>query len=117
MSDNSQLQYTWVVEWNNPFAQHDNRGMLCYRLTVHQDVKPEDLEEFVRTEGFPAIAKISTRAVQFGTQYLLKDADRSRTDPLSNHQVDAVARKLATFAGHTLENGFFVVSGPSLTGS
>ncbi len=115
MPDSSQLQYTWVVEWNNPFAQHDNRGMLFYRLTVHQDVKAEDLEEFVKTEGFPAIAKISTRAVQFGAQYLLRDADRFRPDPLNSHQVEAVARKLGTFAGHTLENGFFVVSGPSLT--
>ena len=41
-----------VIEWHNPFTQHNNRGLLFYRVTVLPEVKPEDFEAFVKTKYF-----------------------------------------------------------------
>ena len=65
MADTEPLKYLWIVEWHNPFAQENNRGLLFYRLTVLPGVKPEDFEAFVKNEAFPAVGKILTRAIQY----------------------------------------------------
>jgi len=117
MSDNSKKKYLWVVEWDNPFAQHKNRGMLFYSITLLPDVEPEDFEKFMKEEAFPAIDGILTRAIRFGPQYLLEDAGEEGPDPLDNHQVIKVVKKLESLAARTLDNRFFIMTGPEHSSS
>jgi len=109
VADTEQLKYLWIVEWHNPFTQHNNRGLLFYRLTVLPGVKPEDFEAFVKSEAFPAVGKILTRAIQFERQYLIKDAEAIRPDALDGHQVEDMVKRLGAFAAHTREDSFIVV--------
>jgi len=109
LADTEPLKYLWIVEWHNPFAQENNRGLLFYRLTVLPGVKPEDFEAFVKNEAFPAVGKILTRAIQYERQYLIKDAGTIQPDALDSHQVEAMVKRLGALATHKLEDSFIAV--------
>ena len=112
MSDNSNKKYLWVVEWNNPFTQQENRGMLFYNITLLPDVKQEDFEKFMKEEAIPAVEGILTRAIKYGPQYLLEDAGEKGPDALDSFQVGEIVKKLESLAKHSLDKRFLMVTGP-----
>ena len=112
MSDNSKKKYLWAVEWNNPFSQQENRGMLFYSVTLRPEVKQEDFEKFMKEEAIPAVEGILTRAIKFGPQYLLEEAGEKGPDALDSQQVREMVKRLESLATHTLDNRFCTVTGP-----
>jgi len=109
MSDDSEGRYVWAVEWVNPFAGQNERGMVLYDVTLLPGVTKEDFEKFVAEEGFPAVGGILTRAIRFNGQYLLRSSERGGPDPLSNIQKEGVAERLASLCTHTTDKSFYVV--------
>jgi hypothetical protein len=109
MSDNGEVKYVWAVEWDNPFTQEDNRGVVFYDVTLLPGVTAEDFEKFVKEEGFPAVGGISTRAIRFNQQHLLKYSDSEGPDPLSSIQKEGVEEKLGSLCKHTTDRNFYVV--------
>jgi hypothetical protein len=104
-----EVQYVWAVEWDNPFKQQDNRGMVFYNVTLLPGVTGEEFEKFLAEEGFPAVAGISTRAVRFGHQYLLRYSEGEGPDPLSSIQKEGVEEKLGSLCKHITDKNLYVV--------
>lgn len=111
MSENGAKKYLWAIEWNNPFTQFPNRGMIFYSITLHPDVKEEDFEMFMKEEAFPAVAGISTRAVFYKPQYLLKQGDRL-DDSTGFFQVEDTFKKLDSLGTYKVDNHFFTMLAP-----
>jgi hypothetical protein len=53
MSNHSEVKYVWAVEWDNPFEQQNNRGMVFYEVTLLPGVTEEHFKEFLTNEAFP----------------------------------------------------------------
>ena len=109
MSDDSEVKYVWAVEWHNPFANQNKRGMVFYDVTLLPGVTEEEFEKFLTEEGFPAVGGILTRAIRFEQQYLLRYSGDKGPDPLSNIQKQGVAEKLRSLCKHTTDKNFYVV--------
>jgi hypothetical protein len=109
MSDDNEVKYVWAVEWDNPFRKQDNRGMVFYDVTLLPGVTGEEFEKFLAEEGFPAVEGISTRAVRFGHQYLLRSSETEGPDSLSSIQKEGVKEKLGSLCKHITDKSFSVV--------
>jgi hypothetical protein len=109
MSDHRKVKYVWAVEWHNPFANQDKRGMIFYDVTLRPGVTQEEFEKFVTDEGFPAVGGILTRAIRFEQQYLLRYSGGEGPDPLGSIQKLEAAEKLKSLCKHTTDKNFFVV--------
>src|SRR5262245_61091279 len=68
MSDDGKIKYVGVVEWENPFSQQDNKGMVFYDVTLLRGVKEEDFLKFRAEEAFLAVDGIRTRVIRFTQQ-------------------------------------------------
>ena len=115
MSGDSEVKYVWAVEWDNPFAQENHRGIVFYDVTLLPGVSEEDFQKFLAEEGFPAVGGILTRSVRFTQQYLLRRSEEEGLDPLSRIQKKDVAEKLGSICKHRIDKNFFVVMGPGTT--
>ena len=106
-NDNSQ-KYLLVIEWDNPFASTNNKGVLFYSVSPKEGMTPPAFEKFIMEKAFPAIDDISTRAIRYKAKYLLVDAGDKETDALDNHQVRDLINK--NLAEHKLVDSFFDVT-------
>ena len=113
--EEEEVKYVWAVEWDNPFAQENNRGIVFYDVTLLPGVAKEDFEKFLAEEAFPAVSGILTRAIRFNQQYLLRYSGNEGSDPLRSIQKKGVAEKLAALCKHATGKNFYVVmaSGPA----
>jgi hypothetical protein len=110
MSDQSEVNYVWAVEWDNPFDQQNNRGMVLHEVTLRTGVTEEHFLEFVTSEGFPAVDRISTRAIRYGHQYLLRRSTEQSADALGSIQDQGVAAKLKSLCTQGADTSFFVLA-------
>jgi hypothetical protein len=115
MADDGEVKYVWAVEWHNPFANQNKRGMVFYDITLLPGVTEEEFEKFIVDEGFPAVGGILTRAIRFEQQYLLRYSGKEGPDPLSSIQKEGVAEKLGSLCKHTTDKDFYVVMSPGTT--
>jgi hypothetical protein len=114
MSDDRAVKYVWAVEWENPFDQQNNRGIVFYDVTLVPGVTEEEFQKFLAEEGFPAVRGILTRAVQFNQQYLLRYEEQG-PDPLSSIQEEGVAEKLGSLCKHRRDKQVHIVMGSATT--
>lgn len=112
MQNNNKKKYVWVVEWDNPFAATNKRGMLFYSISPRPGVTKEEFEKFMKEEASPAVDGILTRAIRYKSKYLLEDLAEDGRDPLDISQVAEMVKKLGELTTHKLENGFLVVTAP-----
>jgi hypothetical protein len=115
MSDDGKIKYVWVVEWENPFSQQDNKGIVFYDVTLLPGVKEEDFLKFLAEEAFLAVEGISTRAIRFAQQYLLRYSKREGPDPLNMIQKEGVEEKLESLCKHTVDKNFHIVMVPAIS--
>jgi hypothetical protein len=112
MSDDRAKQYQLAVEWHNPFAGQQNRGLVVYTLSLPPEGNAEELDTFVHAELAPAIEGILTRAIQYGPVYVLAEAGKGGPDPLRQIQAPEVAKKLAALSTPTVDRQYVVVLNP-----
>lgn len=98
MTNDKPPKYLLAIEWDNPFASHNNKGLVLYDISPKDGMTPEELEKFVKEKAFPAIDGILTRAIRYKAKYLLTDEENEPIDPLDNHQVrDLINENLAEY--------------------
>ena len=87
MTNDKRRKYLLVIEWNNPFASTNNKGVLFYSVSPRSGMMPEEFERFMKEKAFPAVDDISTRATRYKAKYLLVDAEDRDLDVLDDLQV------------------------------
>ncbi len=115
MSDDGKTKYVWAVEWENPFSQQDNKGIVFYDVTLLPGVKEEDFLKFLAEEAFLAVKGIHTRAIHFTQQYLLRYSEKDGPDPLSMIQKKGVEEKLEPLCKHKVDKNFHIVMVPAIS--
>jgi hypothetical protein len=115
MSDDGNIKYVWVVEWENPFSQQDNKGMVFYDVTLLPGVKEEDFLKLLSEEAFLAVDGITTRAIRFTQQYLLRYSEREGPDPLRMIQKEGVKEKLGSLCKRRMDKSFHIVMAPPIS--
>ena len=114
MSVDKAVKYVWAVEWDNPFNQQHNRGVVFYDVTLEPGVTEEEFQKFLAEEAFPAVKGILTRAIRFNDQYLLRNEEQG-PDPLGSIQKDGVAEKLASLCQHKMKKKTDIVMASATT--
>jgi hypothetical protein len=108
MTNYKPKKYLLVIEWNNPFASANNKGILFYSICPRDGMMPEEFEKFMKEKAFPAIDDISTRAIRYKAKYLLVDEEDKELDALDNDQVRNLINE--NLAERHLVDSFFTVT-------
>lgn len=105
MANDKPQKYLLAIEWDNPFADRNNKGLVLYDISPKEGMTPEELEKFIKEKAFPAIDGILTRAIRFKAKYLLIDEKDGPIDPLDNLQISDLINE--NLAGYKVVGSYF----------
>ena len=108
MTNDKTSKYLLAIEWDNPFASDNNKGLILYDVTPKDGMTPEEFEKFMKEKAFPAINNISTRAIRFKAKYLLTNEESKDINPLDNHQVEDLINE--NLAGYKVIGSYFNIT-------